>query len=101
MSDPKSPPRPSYDAYYKAFDLPLMQQLRHEAYGKDIGQHSWATADELQEDIARLKLTPASRLLDLGSCPCGPLTFIVAQVCCLGFGTNSSAEAIASGRART
>jgi len=43
-----------------------MQQLRHEACGKDIGQHSWATADELEEDITRLKLTTASRLLDLG-----------------------------------
>jgi len=101
MSDPKSPPRPSYDAYYKAFDSRLIQQLRHEAYGKDIGQHSWATADELEEDISRLKLTPASRLLDLGCGPCGPLTFIVAQVGCRGFGADSSAEAIASGRART
>jgi SAM-dependent methyltransferase len=101
MSDPESPPLPSYDAYYKAFDSPLMQQLRHEAYGKDIGQHSWATAEELEQDISRLKLTPKSRLLDLGCGPCGPLTFIVARVGCHGFGADSSAEAIASGRART
>jgi len=94
------PASPSYDELYKAFDTPLMQRLRHEAYGKDIGQHSWATADELEEDITRLKLTPASRLLDLGCGPGGLLTFIAAQVRCRGFGLDSSAAAIASGRAR-
>src|SRR5258708_28373637 len=94
------PASPSYDEFYKAFDPPLMQRLRHEAYGKDIGQHSWATADELEQDTSRLNLTPASRLLDLGCGPGGLLTFIVAKVCCRGFGLDSSAAAIASGRAR-
>jgi hypothetical protein len=47
----------SYDAVYKAFDSPPMQRVRLEAYGKDIGQHSWVTAEELEEDIPRLKLT--------------------------------------------
>jgi SAM-dependent methyltransferase len=97
---PDQPDSPSYDTFYKAFGSPLMQQLRTEAYGKDIGQHSWTTADELEEDICRLKLTPASRLLDLGCGPCGPLTFITAQVGCRGYGVDSSAEAIASGRER-
>ena len=93
-------PAQPYDKLYKDFDAPLMQQLRHEAYGKDIGQHSWATADELAEDIPRLQLTRASRLFDLGCGPCGPLTFIVAQTGCQGFGADSSAEAIAAGRTR-
>ena len=52
------PPEPShvknYEPLYAAFDSPLMQQLRREAYGEDIGQHSWVTADELRADIARL-----------------------------------------------
>jgi SAM-dependent methyltransferase len=89
-----------YDKLYKEFDSPLMQQLRREAYGEDIGQHSWVTAEELQESIPRLKLSRASRLLDLGCGPGGPLTFIVGLVGCHGSGADVSAKALAAGRAR-
>jgi len=100
MTDPHDVPPQGYGNLYQDFDTPLMQQLRHEAYGKDIGQHSWATAGELVEDISRLQLTRSSRLLDLGCGPCGPLTFLVAQTGCQGCGADSSAEAIAAGRTR-
>ena len=89
-----------YDNLYKDFDSPLMQKLRREAYREDIGQHSWVTAEELQENIPRLKLSRASRLLDLGCGPAGPLTYIVGQVMCHGAGADVSAEALAAGRAR-
>jgi SAM-dependent methyltransferase len=89
-----------YDKLYEEFDSPLCQQLRREAYGEDIGQHSWVTAEELQEDIPRLKLSRASRFLDLGCGAGGPLTFIVDRVGCRGNGVDVSAKAIAAGRAR-
>ena len=100
MSDPPKSEARSYDDVYKGFDSPLAQQVRQEAYGKDIGQHSWVTAEELQEDIARLKLTRASRFLDLGCGPCGPLTYVVGLVGCHGSGTDASLQAIVAGRAR-
>jgi SAM-dependent methyltransferase len=90
----------SYDAIYEEFESPAMQQVRREAYGKDIGQHSWVTAEELGEDIPRLQLTRTSQLLDLGCGPCGPLIFTVGLVGCHGSGVDSSARAIAAGRAR-
>jgi SAM-dependent methyltransferase len=77
-----------------------MRQLRHEAYGEDIGQHSWVGASELRGDIHRLKLSPSSRLIDLGCGPCGPLTFIVASVRCPGTGVELSPSALQVGRAR-
>jgi SAM-dependent methyltransferase len=89
-----------YNDLYKDFDSPFMQQLRLEAYEKDIGQHSWVTAEELERDIPRLKLSRSSRFLDLGCGPCGPLTFIISQVGCHGSGMDLSGEAIAAGRAR-
>jgi SAM-dependent methyltransferase len=89
-----------YGSIYKEFDSPLMRQLRHEAYGHDIGQHSWVTAEELSADIPRLQLSRESHLLDLGCGPCGPLTFVIAQVGCRGTGADSSPEAIAAGQAR-
>ena len=33
-----------------------MRQFRREAYGEDIGQHSWVDAKELRGDIQRLEL---------------------------------------------
>lgn len=90
----------AYDSLFRAFDSPLMQQIRSEAYGEDIGQHSWVTADDLRDDIGRLRLAPASRLLDLGCGPCGPLTFAIANTGCMGTGLELSVEAIAAGEAR-
>ena len=91
---------PGYDAFYSRFDSPLMQQLRREAYGQDIGQHSWVTASELADDVPRLRLTRASRLLDLGCGPGGPLTFVVGQVGCRATGIDLSPPAIASATTR-
>jgi SAM-dependent methyltransferase len=90
-----------YDRLYEDFDSPLMRQVRAEAYGKDIGQHSWVTAEELEQHVARLKLSPASRLLGLGCGPAGPLAFVVGMLRCRGIGVDLSAEAITAGRART
>jgi len=89
-----------YDKLYEQFDSPLMRQLRAEAYGQDIGQHSWVTAEELLADIPKLKLSPENRLLDLGCGPAGPLIFISGQTKCQGIGLEVSANAIAAARER-
>ena len=89
-----------YGSAYREFDSPLKRRLRAEAYGEDIGQHSWVTAEQMRGDIVRLGLTSASRLLDLGCGPCGPLTFAVREVGCHGAGVELSAAALAVGRAR-
>ncbi len=98
MGDP--PKKQSYDTFYEAFDSPLMRQLRADAYGEDIGQHSWVTAAELRSDLTRLQLSPSSRLVDLGCGPCGPLTFILSSVGCRATGTELSAAALRAGCAR-
>lgn len=98
--EPEPGPARGYDAFYERFDSPLMGRLRQEAYGRDIGQHSWVTADELEQDIAGLELTHASRLLDLGCGPGGPLTFVVREVGCHATGIDVSPHAIESARTR-
>jgi len=44
-----------YDDVYRDFESPLTRQLRLEAYGTDIGQHSWVTVDELRSDLAQTR----------------------------------------------
>lgn len=99
-SQPRDSTDQSYDTVYKAFDSPLAQRMRAEAYGEDIGQHSWVTADDLRADVAMLNLSPATQILDLGCGPCGPLTLIVSDTGCCGIGLDVSAAAIAAGAAR-
>ena len=89
-----------YDVSYEQFDSPLMRRHREEAYGRDIGQHSWTTADELTHDIPRLRLTPAGRFLDLGCGPGGPSTYLAAEIGCRAAGIDVSRVAIESARER-
>jgi len=83
-----------YESFYREFDSPLMRQIRREAYDEDIGQHSWIGANELRQDAARLRLGPTQRLLDLGSGPGGPLTFLISNFGCTGVGLELSPSAI-------
>ncbi len=89
-----------YESFYREFDSSLMRKLRREAYGEDIGQHSWVSADELRGDARRLGLMPSHRLLDLGCGPCGPLTFLIATTHCQGTGVELSPSALQAGRNR-
>ncbi len=77
-----------------------MRQIRREAYGEDIGQHSWVSADEVRADVARLQLSPTSSLIDLGCGPAGPLTFILSLVRCRGTGVEVSEAALRVARIR-
>jgi cyclopropane fatty-acyl-phospholipid synthase-like methyltransferase len=89
-----------YDKLYEHFDSSLMRQLRAEAYGQDIGQHSWVTAEDLLANLPKLNLSPQSRLLDLGCGPGGPLTYVAARTKCQAVGLDVSANAIATARNR-
>ena len=95
-----APRADQYESFYREFNSPLMRQIRREAYGEDIGQHSWIGSDELRQDAKRLRLGPTSRLLDLGSGPCGPLTFLISNFACAGVGLELSPAAIEVGHLR-
>jgi cyclopropane fatty-acyl-phospholipid synthase-like methyltransferase len=94
MNDSIDVQRKRYDDFYEAFDSPLARQMRRETYGKDIGQHSWVDSPELEHDVGRMRLSSASRLLDLGCGPGGPMTFVVGLTGCRGTGLDLSAPAI-------
>jgi len=100
MSVREDPKKQTYDFVYDEFDSPVMRRVRTEAYGEDIGQHSWVTARDLRGDIDRLRLAPSHHLLDVGCGPCGPLTYVLHAIGCRGTGLDLSGEAVAVGRRR-
>ena len=89
-----------YNSTYLSFDSPLMRQIRVEAYGEDIGQHSWISAIEIRNHIQALSLTKESAFLDFGCGPGGPLTFIAREIGCRAVGVDLSAPALAVGATR-
>ena len=100
MDIPKQSRTDRYESYYREFDSPLMQKIRRETFGEDIGLHDWGSAQEMRADIARLNVSSSSRIVDLGCGPCGPLTFILATVGCRGTGIELSPSALRAGQAR-
>ena len=64
MDIPKQSRTDRYESYYREFDLPLMQKIRRETFGEDIGLHDWGSAQEMRADIARLNVSsPAGSLI--------------------------------------
>jgi 2-polyprenyl-3-methyl-5-hydroxy-6-metoxy-1,4-benzoquinol methylase len=81
----KSEPRPSvrqYDANYGNFQTELYAQIRREAFGEDMGQNSWLTADELDKFLGFLDLSPGKTLIDVACGAGGPALRIAARTGC-------------------
>lgn len=95
------PKNTGYDQSYVEFESPLMRQIRQEAYGEDIGQHSWVTVAELKSDVDRLGLSTSSVVLDVGCGPGGPLAFLLQAIGCRGIGVDVSRDAVDAARRRS
>lgn len=91
---------PAYNRTFEDFNDPLMQRFRDLAYGEDIGQHSWTSADELRGFCAWIKSN--GDVIDFGCGAGGPLAFIVKSIEGRGAGCDISESAlqVARGRAK-
>lgn len=70
-----------YSSYMQIRD-PLVAAVRREAFGEDIGQFSWTTADEMRRFFQMLELGPQSRVLDIASGSGGPSLFMARTAGC-------------------
>ncbi|MGE3872204.1 MAG: class I SAM-dependent methyltransferase [Parvibaculaceae bacterium] len=88
-----------YGASYRNFAHDLYAEIRRAAFGEDIGQTSWLTAEEQDLFISWLDLTRSSRLLDV-ACGSGKPTLRIAQKTqCHVSGVDIHADGIASATA--
>lgn len=88
-----------YGASYRNFAHDLYADIRREAFGEDIGQTGWITAEEQDLFISWLNLSKASRLLDI-ACGSGKPTLRIAQKTgCHVSGVDLHAEGVASAKA--
>ncbi len=85
-----------YDANYGHFDTELYSEIRREAFGEDIGQNSWLTADEQDRFLSWLDLSPGKILLDVACGAGGPALRIAAKTGCSVVGIDVHERAVST-----
>jgi len=97
MSESNSQPASGhYNANYGNFQTELYTQIRQEAFGEDIGQNSWLTADEQDTFLQWLDLSPPKTLLDVACGAGGPALRTAAITGCSVVGIDIHEQAIAT-----
>ena len=87
-----------YDANYGNFQTDLYTEIRHEAFGEDIGQNSWMTAREQDMFLGWLDLSPEKTLLDVACGSGGPTLRMAARTGCSVIGVDLHEQAIATAK---
>jgi 2-polyprenyl-3-methyl-5-hydroxy-6-metoxy-1,4-benzoquinol methylase len=88
-----------YDANYTHFETALYEAIRREAFGEDIGQNSWLTAEEHDGIIGWLDLAPGKHVLDVACGAGGPALRLAARTGCSVVGIDSHEHAIRAAHA--
>ena len=90
--------RSHYDANYGNFQTALYEQIRREAFGEDIGQNSWLTADEQDKFLTWLDLSPSKNLLDVACGAGGPALRMATLTRCSVVGFDVHEQAVSTAR---
>jgi SAM-dependent methyltransferase len=92
-----------YDTTYGNFSNKVLQEVRRDAFGDDIGQNSWITTDEFLRLLKHLELKSTSNVLEIGCGSGGPSLFMARTFGChvTGIDINEKAIATADSMART
>lgn len=83
-----------YNSAYGNFATDLLGQVRREAFGVDIGQNSWLTADEYLRFFEWLELKPTSNVLEVGCGAGGPALFMARTRGCHIIGIDNNENGI-------
>ena len=91
---------PKVDLYssYSNFTDQVLDTIRRETFGEDIGQNSWLTVDEYKRLLPLLHLAEGGDILEVASGSGGPARFVSRETGChvTGIDANESAVETAS-----
>lgn len=87
-----------FDSTYSHFTDRVLDAVRKETFGVDIGQNSWVTADEYDRFITYLDLSSGHHALEIASGSGGPALYLARATGCrvTGMDANKSGVATAS-----
>lgn len=95
MSDPVE----LYNTNFSHFAEAAHTRVRQEAFGEDIGQNSWLTADEYRGYCAWLHVDASSHVLEVACGSGGPALFMARTTGASVTGVDINAHGIAAGNA--
>ncbi len=84
-----------FDSTYSHFTEHVLDAIRKETFGQDIGQNSWVTVDEYDRFILGLSLAPEDHVLEVASGSGGPALYLANQVSCYVTGIDANESGIA------
>jgi SAM-dependent methyltransferase len=83
-----------YNTTYGNAGIDVYSEVRRETYGLDIGQTSWASAEELAEIPRLLEINPSSSVLEIGCGAGGCAVHFASTVGCQVTGIDVNARGI-------
>lgn len=85
------------DLYYNSyanFTEHVLEEIRKETFGEDIGQNSWITADEFLRFIGWLDLAPKHHALEVASGSGGPARYLATRTGCRVTGIDANESGV-------
>ena len=83
-----------FDSTYRHFTDAVLDAIRKDTFGTDIGQNSWVTVDEYDRFIADLKIAAEHHVLEVASGSGGPSLYVARQTGCRVTGVDANAEGV-------
>jgi SAM-dependent methyltransferase len=87
-----------FDSTYGNFRERVLEEIRRETFGEDIGQNSWITVEEWDTFTAWLELGPKAHLLEIASGSGRPALYLARKHGCRITGIDVNDEAVTTAR---
>jgi SAM-dependent methyltransferase len=85
-----------YDSTYGNLTDPVLDAIRKETFGTDIGQNSWLTVDEYARFLPRLDLAAGKHALEVASGSGGPALYLARTTGCRVTGIDANEHGVAT-----
>lgn len=90
------PQRVDLYSAYTHFTDPVLDAIRKETFGIDIGQNSWLTVDEYERLLPLLEIKPGDHVLEVASGSGGPALYLARALGCLVTGIEANEGGVAT-----
>ena len=85
-----------FDSTYSHFTEQILETIRKETFGQDIGQNSWTTVEEYDRFISWLDLRSEHHVLEVASGSGGPARYLASSVNCRVTGIDANEAGVAT-----
>lgn len=83
-----------FDSIYRHFTDPVLEAVRRETFGVDIGQNSWVTVDEYERFLPWLELAAEEHVLEIASGSGGPALHLAHVTGCRVTGIDANENGV-------